>query len=300
MYRPLAIAVLLAAVVFPPRLAGRSRAGSRPSVPFHSSIGPRIPAGHLAPRGFAVMRVRPFGGRTVFVGTFPFRHHSHFRFFFGNPCFTNPFFDPFFCREFFFNRFPFAQPVFLPYPVYTAPNYPVSEQASSIVHQRSYLAGEVERLTDEVERLRIAVEISSAIKYGFTRRIVRPQKPTDKVDDRRVTNAMASWTAWFTTLIQPLASLIQTGYAELPLATRRFSEPTTAASAHFTIIPLVSRVVQVTANSCTGAHGLRQNHVHRTRTLLYPLSSEWLRWNGTPIAWYTSCLAQTTIGIRPE
>jgi len=146
----------------------------------------------------------------------------------------------------------------------------------------------------------IAVEISSAIKYGFTRRIVRPQKPTDKVDDRRVTNAMASWTAWFTTLIQPLASLIQTGYAELPLATRRFSEPTTAASAHFTIIPLVSRVVQVTANSCTGAHGLRQNHVHRTRTLLYPLSSEWLRWNGTPIAWYTSCLAQTTIGIRPE
>jgi len=154
MYRPLAIAVFLAAVVFPPRLAGRSRAGSRPSVPFHSSIGPRIPAGHLAPRGFAVMRARPFGGRTVFVGTFPFRHHSHFRFFFGNPCFTNPFFDPFFCREFFFNRFPFAQPVFLPYPVYTAPNYPVSEQASSIVHQRSYLAGEVERLTDEVERLR--------------------------------------------------------------------------------------------------------------------------------------------------
>ena len=71
----------------------------------------------------------------------------------------------------------------------------------------------------------IAVEISSAIKYGFTRRIVRPQKPTDKVDDRRVTNAMASWTAWFTTLIQPLASLIQTGYAELPLATRRLVSP---------------------------------------------------------------------------
>src|SRR5207245_9450043 len=47
-----------------------------------------------------------------------------------------------------------AQPVFLSYPVYTAPNYPVSEQASSIVQQRSYLAGEVERLTDEVERLR--------------------------------------------------------------------------------------------------------------------------------------------------
>src|SRR5207245_10683928 len=133
MYRPLAIAVFLAAVVFPPRLAGRSRAGSRPSVPFHSSIGPRIPAGHLAPRGFAVMRARPFGGRTVFVGTFPFRHHSHFRFFFGNPCFTNPFFHPFFCRQFLFHRFPSPPPLFFPSPLYPAPPHPVSEHPPSLL-----------------------------------------------------------------------------------------------------------------------------------------------------------------------
>ena len=76
--------------------------------------------------------------------------------FFGNSCFTSTFFDPFFCQQFFFpNRFLFAQPVFVPYPVYTAPSYQVAEQTSSAVTDRySDLAGEVGRLTSEIEQLR--------------------------------------------------------------------------------------------------------------------------------------------------
>jgi hypothetical protein len=55
----------------------------------------------------------------------------------GNSCFTDPFFDPFFCQQFFFrNRFLFAQPVFLPYPVYTAPYSQVVEQPPSSIVDR--------------------------------------------------------------------------------------------------------------------------------------------------------------------
>jgi hypothetical protein len=85
-----------------------------------------------------------------------FPNHFRFSVFFGNSCFTDPFFDPFFCQQFLFrNRFLFAQPVFLPYPVYTAPYSQVVEQTPSTVADRgSDLARELERLTDEVGRLR--------------------------------------------------------------------------------------------------------------------------------------------------
>jgi hypothetical protein len=85
-----------------------------------------------------------------------FPNHFRFSLFFGNSCFTDPFFDPFFCQQFFFrNRFLFAQPAFLPYPIYTAPYYQGAEQAPSTVADRgSDLAREIERLTDEVERMR--------------------------------------------------------------------------------------------------------------------------------------------------
>ncbi len=64
------------------------------------------------------MSPRPFGRRAVFVGPVGFRHNSHFNIFSGNSCFTNSFFDPFFCQQFFFrNRFPFSQPA-LPYPYF--------------------------------------------------------------------------------------------------------------------------------------------------------------------------------------
>jgi hypothetical protein len=99
---------------------------------------------------------RPLGRRGLFVGTGALPNHFRFSVFFGNSCFTDPFFDPFFCRQFFLsNRFVFAQPVFLPYPVYTAPYYPAAEQTPAIVADReSEVAREVDRLRDEVERLR--------------------------------------------------------------------------------------------------------------------------------------------------
>jgi hypothetical protein len=85
-----------------------------------------------------------------------FRHDLRCNIFFGNTCFTGRFFDPFFCQQFFFrNQFLVAQPLFFPYPVYTVPYYQVAEQTpSTVAYRESDLPREVERLTDEVERLR--------------------------------------------------------------------------------------------------------------------------------------------------
>src|SRR6266851_876481 len=153
MYRVPAIAVLLAAAAFPPSLEGQMRAIQRPRI--QVNVGPRF---RLPPpsSGFGVMSPRSFGRRALFVGPVAFRHNLRFNIFFGNSCFTSPFFDPFFCRQFFFrNRFLFAQPVFLPYPVYTAPYYQVAEQSPVATADReSDLAREIDRLRDEVERMR--------------------------------------------------------------------------------------------------------------------------------------------------
>ncbi len=157
MYRVLAIAVLLAATVFPLGLEGQLRAIQRPSGPVRISVGSRISAVQPSQRGFGMLSPRPFVRRTSFVGPVVFRHHLGLHIFFGNTCFSDLFFDPFFCRQFFFrNRFLFAQPVFLPYAVYTAPPYyHVAEQTPATVADReSDLSREVDRLRDEVERLR--------------------------------------------------------------------------------------------------------------------------------------------------
>src|SRR5712691_8738140 len=157
MYRALAIAVLLAAAAALPSLEAQMRTMQPPGVTARIGVGPRFRAVQPPPPGrFGVMRPRPFGRRASFVGPVAFRHNLRFSIFFGNSCFTSPFFDPFFCRQFFFrNRFLFAQPVFLPYPVYTAPYYQVAEQTPTTVMDRaSDLAREVDRLTGEVERLR--------------------------------------------------------------------------------------------------------------------------------------------------
>jgi hypothetical protein len=101
------------------------------------------------------MSPRPIGHRASLVRSVEFRRNVRFHSFFGNACFTGRVFDPFFCRQFFFrNRFLFAQPVFLPYPVSTAPYSQAAEQDSSPVAYQEELSGQVERLTDEVERLR--------------------------------------------------------------------------------------------------------------------------------------------------
>jgi hypothetical protein len=152
MYQVLATAVLLAATVFPLRLEGQMRTIQRPNTPARISAG--------SPFRLAQPRSNRFGGtspggfvrRPGFVGPVGFRRHQRFHFFFGNACFS----DPFFCRQFFFrNRFFFAQPVFFPYPIYTpVPYYQVAEQIPAATSEETDLAREVDRLRDEIERLR--------------------------------------------------------------------------------------------------------------------------------------------------
>jgi len=154
MYRVPSIAVLFVAAAFPPSAAGQMRSMPRATGSVQANVSHfRVPP----PTGrFGVMRPNSFGRRASFVPRGAFHHNLGFSIFFGNSCFTDPFFDPFFCRQFFFgNRFPFATPVFLPYPVSTTPNYEVAEQTpTTIADRESDLAREVDRLTNEVESLR--------------------------------------------------------------------------------------------------------------------------------------------------
>jgi len=155
MYRLPAIAVFLAAAAFQPSLKAQMRSAPRPNFPTRISAGPSFRAVQPSRGGLRIVSLRSFGQRRIFVRP-AFRRDLRVHIFFGNSCFTSTFFDPFFCQQFFFpNRFLFAQPVFVPYPVYTAPSYQVAEQTSSAVTDRySDLAGEVGRLTSEIEQLR--------------------------------------------------------------------------------------------------------------------------------------------------
>jgi len=154
MYRLPAIAVFLAAAAFQPSLKGQMRAAPRPNFPTRISAGPSFRAVQPPRGGLRVVSPRSFGQRRFFVRP-AFRRDLRVHIFFGNSCFTSTFFDPFFCQQFFFpNRFFFAQPAFLPYPVYTAPSYQVAEPTPSAVTDRSDdLAVEVGRLTSEIEQL---------------------------------------------------------------------------------------------------------------------------------------------------
>ncbi len=121
----------------------------RVSSPFHSA--------QPHSNGFGVTSPGRFVRRSAFVGPVGFRHNLRFHIFFGNACFSDPFFDPFFCRQFFFrNRFFFAQPAFFPYSVYASLPYDqVAEQTpATMSDQETDLAREVDRLRDEVQRLR--------------------------------------------------------------------------------------------------------------------------------------------------
>ncbi len=85
MYRVLAIAILLAAGVSPPRLEGQVHTSPRPGVPARLGVGPRVSVVRPAP-GFGVIRgPRPQLGRGAsLVGRVPFRHHLGSHTFFGN------------------------------------------------------------------------------------------------------------------------------------------------------------------------------------------------------------------------
>jgi hypothetical protein len=152
MYRVLAIAVLLAATVFPPPLEGQMRAMQRPT----AAAGQHFRAVQPPSVRLGMMNARPFDPRASFVSPAVFRRRFRFHNSFGNSCFTDPFFNPFFCRQFFFrNRFLFAQPVSLSYPGYASSYYQGDEQTPSTVGDReSGVAEEVERLRGEVEQIR--------------------------------------------------------------------------------------------------------------------------------------------------
>src|SRR6266567_3484783 len=156
MYQVLATAVLLAATAFPLRLEGQMRATQRPAGPARIGVSSPFRSIRSNPNRFVVSSGRRFIRPSGVVGAVGLRHHRRFPIFFGNACFNDPFVDPFFCRQFLFsNRFFFAQPVFLPYPVYAAPNYQVAEQnPATTADQEASLANEFDWLRDEIERLR--------------------------------------------------------------------------------------------------------------------------------------------------
>src|SRR5215471_19931988 len=116
------------------------------------TLGSRRPP--FPSQGFRPTAIRSFG-RRAFVRRFPFRHHGRFGFL-VNACFNDPFFDPLFCQRLFFNNpVLFSQPILLPYPIYTESSYAPPEESPSIEQdQQSELNGKIDRLTDEVERLR--------------------------------------------------------------------------------------------------------------------------------------------------
>lgn len=153
MYRLPAIAVFLAAAAFQSSLEAQMRSAPLPNFPTRVSVGPSFRAVQPSRGGLRILPPHPFGQGGLFVR--PVRRDLRGHIFLGNSCFTKAFFDPFVCRQFFFpNRSLFAQPVSLPYPVYTTPSYQVAEPAASLV-AGGYgdLAVEVRQLTSEIEQL---------------------------------------------------------------------------------------------------------------------------------------------------
>jgi hypothetical protein len=112
-----------------------------------------------APRGVPAGGVRfvPPGrfGHPFFVNP-RFRHHHHF-FITSNPCFGNPLF----CRGFFFpNQFLFYPPLSWPETQYVQQPYPVAQQT----YDDTALHNQIDRLADEVERLRQEQETHRALQ----------------------------------------------------------------------------------------------------------------------------------------
>jgi len=118
----------------------------------------------------------------VVVQRFPFHHRRHFNSFFANACFTDPLFDPFFCRRFFLrNSVFFAEPVFLPYPIYADASYGAPEESlRAEQHQQSELIGTIDRLADELERLREEQESAKNQQQAVNKhgQAMEPNPPT--------------------------------------------------------------------------------------------------------------------------
>jgi hypothetical protein len=150
------IAVLFAATPCPTLLG--QMAGMRAS-PGRSGAATQLRGHAPAGSGSGGVRFRPFGQRQIVVQRFPIRRHLQFNFFFANACLTNPFFDPFLCRRFFFrtpiffNQVALSYPIY--YPIYAAQPYVGDEQGyAEKQEQENELTRRIDRLTDEVNKLR--------------------------------------------------------------------------------------------------------------------------------------------------
>src|ERR1700732_4624232 len=157
MYRVLAIAVFLAAAVFPSCLQGQMRAIRRPRGPVGISAAPRIPVVRSGPRRFVAMNPHPFAGQALHLGRVAFRHHPRSRVFLGNFGLNED--ESNLEEELAFEEraeLPseeraeelieelIGETVFLPYPVYAAtPYYQAAEQTPAAVDRESDLAREV-------------------------------------------------------------------------------------------------------------------------------------------------------------
>jgi hypothetical protein len=147
-------AIVLLVIVSCPTLLAQGhgmRATARPvRIGTRPPIHPGFSTGHTG-----MIRGRPLGHRPFLVQRFPFRHHRRFNFFLANACSSDPFFDPFLCQRFFRNSLFLAQPLFLPYPVYADTSYAAPEDSGSAEqYEQADLSARIDRLTDDVERLR--------------------------------------------------------------------------------------------------------------------------------------------------
>ena len=171
----------MAATAFQPCLEAQMRA--RPAFPTRTGLG--------SFRG----GVRPVSPRLFRQGRFfirpAFHHDFRVHIFFGNSCFTNTFFDPFFCQQFLFpNRFAFAQPVYIPYPVYAVPSYQVTDSTStSAANEYADLHADVGRLTSAVEQLRQQLIVGKTLWVFTEQRAQKIQVSDLDVEATRRVNA---------------------------------------------------------------------------------------------------------------
>jgi len=167
--RLLLLAVLGAVTVLP--LSLQAQRGFAARAPVRVAPHMAAPPARMMPRGIPAGGVHfvPPGrfGHPVFVNP-RFRHHHHF--FFTSGCFGNPFL----CSGFYY-PYPLLSypPLFWPETQYVQQPYPVVQQT----YDDTAVRNQIDRLTDEVERLRQEQEARQATP-PTTRSAVEQASPT--------------------------------------------------------------------------------------------------------------------------
>jgi hypothetical protein len=163
MNRLLAITVLSAFVAPLAPLRGQFRMAPRASPPVRVNVGGGFSAGRIAhgPVPMRWTRAAPPAHRVATPrGVHSYRQQPSPNFI-GTPCLTNPSYaGSLFCRSIFRRRHFFDQPWFMPFYGYSPLSYPEAEETPAAApaaapDQEAYLAQQVERLSDEVEQLRV-------------------------------------------------------------------------------------------------------------------------------------------------